>query len=731
MKRSVIYIHGKPPDTPALYIAAMLTLLAGTLDLPEKAVGAVLDLLDQGATVPFIARYRKELSGGLDEVAVAAIRDQAASLRALEARREAILKSLEERNLLTDGLRRNVEEAHTLTRLEDVYLPFRPKRRNRATIAVEKGLSPLAERLLAQKGEDPLEYAAEFINPEKGVLTVEEALEGARDIIAARACEDLPCRESIRHLYRREAVYRSRVIPGKEDEGRKYRDWFDWTEPVSGAPSHRVLAMRRGERELFLNLSVTVPGDKAMAILERRFLKKKETPEGHQISEALEDGFKRLLGPQMETETRADSRDRADREAVRVFSDNLEHLLMAPPLGRRRVTGVDPGLRSGCKVAVLDAQGALLHHDLFMLHKKSEAEAKLRRIQETHAPEFIAVGNGTGGRETEAFLRSLNLGATVVLVSESGASIYSASKEARDEFPDLDLTVRGAVSIGRRLQDPLAELVKIEPESIGVGQYQHDVDSALLKRTLDDTVMRCVNSVGVELNTASVRLLTYVSGLGPKTAGSVVDYRNENGPFESRRELLSVPGLGPRAFQQCAGFLRIRDGVEPLDAGAVHPERYGLVKRMAKDLKTNVMGLMASPELRSGIDLQLYTGADVGLPTLTDIMKELEKPGRDPRHRFEARSFADVHKLEDLRVGMVLPGAVTNVTGFGAFVDVGVHTDGLVHISEMSRSFVKHPADVVTVGQWVEVKVIEVDLARGRIGLTMVGTESSGTGTSP
>lgn len=704
------------------YIAAMYTHLAKTLHLPEKAVRAVVDLLDQGATVPFIARYRKEMSGGMDEVEVAALRDQASSFRALAARRDAILKSLSERDLLTTELKAAVEQADTLTRLEDVYLPYRPKRRNRATIAEEKGLRPLAERILKQHGGDPGKYALEFVDPEKGVGTPEEALEGARDIIAQMSCEDLETREAVRRLYSREGTFQCKVIPGKETGGSKYRDWFAWSEPVAKTPSHRVLAMRRGEKELFLNLSVAVSEEKALGILERRFIRTKNTLEAMQIQDALLDGFRRLLGPQMETEARAVSKENADIEAVRVFSANLENLLMSPSLGRRSVVGVDPGLRTGCKVAVLDAQGAMLHHDVFMLHRKPDAEAMLRRIQEVYNPEFVAVGNGTGGRETESFIRGLNLSSTVVMVSESGASVYSASKEARDEFPDLDLTVRGAISIGRRLQDPLAELVKIDPESIGVGQYQHDVDGSLLKRNLDDTVMRCVNSVGVELNTASSRLLTYVSGLGPKTARAVVDTRTANGPFSSRKQLLSVPGLGPKAFQQCAGFLRISDGVEPLDASAVHPERYGLVKRMAKDLGTDIRGLMTSRELRAGLRPEEYITEDAGLPTLTDIMRELEKPGRDPRRQFEARSFADVHDLPDITEGMILPGIVTNVTGFGAFVDVGVHTDGLVHISRMSSSFVRNPSDVVTVGQWVEVKVIGVDLERRRLSLSMDGT---------
>jgi uncharacterized protein len=703
----------------------MYATISAALKLPEKQVRAVAGLLEQGATVPFIARYRKEISGGMDEVAVAAVRDLAASLKALETRRDVVLRSLEERGLLTPELRSEVEGAETLTRLEDVYLPFRPKRRNRAVIAEERGLAPLADRLLEQRGADPVAMAREFVAPDKGVQSPEDALQGARDIIAQRASEDLETREDVRRLFRREAVYDCRVVPGKEEEGRKFRDWFAWREPVSKTPSHRVLAMRRGEKELFLNLSVTVHEDRALALLEKRFLRRGETPEAAHVVQALTDGFRRLLGPQMETEARAESKERADREAVRLFALNLENLLMAPPLGRRRVAGVDPGLRTGCKVAVLDPQGALLHHGVFMLHREREARAMLVSMQDRFRPEFIAVGNGTGGRETEAFLRGIGLEARVVMVSESGASVYSASKEARDEFPDLDLTVRGAVSIGRRLQDPLAELVKIDPWSIGVGQYQHDVDPGLLKRSLDDTVMKCVNSVGVELNTASARLLTYVSGLGSRTARAVVDHRNANGPFESREQLLMVPGIGPATFQQCAGFLRIPGGKEPLDASAVHPERYGLVRRMAADLGTDVAGLMADQGLRRSVVRERYLSDDAGLPTLNDILAELDKPGRDPRSVFQARGFADVHRLEDLKEGMTLPGTVTNVTGFGAFVDVGVHTDGLVHISRLGSGYVGHPSDVVSVGMWVTVNVIGVDLERGRLSLAMVeGTGS-------
>lgn len=703
----------------------MYTGISAALKLPEKHVRAVACLLDQGATVPFIARYRKELSGGMDEVEVAAVRDLTAAARALEARRAAVLRSLEERGVLTPELRQAVEGAETLTRLEDVYLPYRPKKRNRATIAEEKGLAPLAERLLQQRGEDPVAMAAAFVDPDKGVASPEDALQGARDIIARMASEDLETREAVRRLYRRDAVYDCRVIPGKEEEGRKFRDWFAWREPVAKAPSHRVLAMRRGEKELFLNLSVTVPEDRVLSLMEKRFLRSREAPEAAHVAQALADGFRRLLGPQMETETRAESRERADREAVRLFALNLENLLMAPPLGRRRVAGVDPGLRTGCKVAVLDPQGVLLHHDVFMLHREREAGAILRAMQERYHPEFIAVGNGTGGRETEAFISGLGLEARVVMVSESGASVYSASKEAREEFPRLDITMRGAVSIGRRLQDPLAELVKIDPWSIGVGQYQHDVDPALLKRSLDDTVMKCVNSVGVELNTASARLLTYVSGLGPGTARAVVDFRNAAGPFELRESLLRVPGVGPATFQQCAGFLRVMGGEEPLDASAVHPERYGLVRRMAADLGTDVAGLMADSGTRRAVVRERYLSEDVGLPTLEDILRELDKPGRDPRREFQVRSFADVHRPEDVREGMTLPGVVTNVTGFGAFVDVGVHTDGLVHISRLGPGYVGHPSDVVSVGKWVTVKVIGVDLARGRLSLAMV----EGTGT--
>ncbi len=703
--------------------------IATALKLPEKQVRTVVELLDRGATVPFIARYRKELSGGMDEVAVAAVRDAAASMRALEARRGAVIRSLEERGLLTPEIRREVEGAETLTRLEDVYLPYRPRRRDRAAIAEERGLAPLAEELLRQRGGDPVAAAALFVAPEKGVASPEDALQGARDIIARRAVEDLETREAVRRLYRREAVYDCRVIPGKEEQGRKFRDWFAWREPVAGAPSHRVLAMRRGEKELVLNLSVSVQEDKAVALMEKRFIRRRETPEAAHVARALTDGFRRLLGPQMETEIRAESRERADREAVRLFALNLENLLMAPPLGRRRVAGVDPGLRTGCKIAVLDSQGALLHHDVFMLHREREAAAMLTALHDRYRPEFIAVGNGTGGREAETFLRGLGLGAAVVMVSESGASVYSASKEAREEFPHLDITVRGAVSIGRRLQDPLAELVKIDPRSIGVGQYQHDVDPALLKKSLDDTVMKCVNSVGVELNTASARLLAYVSGLGPGTARAVVEYRNTFGPFPSREHLLRVPGVGPATFQQCAGFLRVTGGEEPLDSSAVHPERYDLVRRMAADLGSDVAGLMADPGLRRAVEKERYLSGEVGLPTLEDILGELDKPGRDPRSPFRAGGFADVHRLEDVREGMTLPGVVTNVTGFGAFVDVGVHTDGLVHVSRLGSGYVARPSDVVSVGMWVTVRVIGVDLDRGRLSLALAeGTAAPGDG---
>ena len=703
-----------------------ITSIAIELNIRPEQVRAVAELLAEEATVPFIARYRKEATGSLDEVAITRIRDRLIQLAELAQRREAILHSLNERGLLTEELKDQIEQAATMTALEDIYLPYRPKRRTRATMAREKGLAPLAEMLLAQQTDaDPLAEAAAFIDSEKGVDDAATALAGARDIIAETISEDKTSREKIRQLYLRKAVFHSKVIAGKEAEGFKYENYFDWQEPAATAPSHRVLAMRRGEKEGVLTLRVIAPDDEAMDILHRMFIRGQGACSEH-VKEAIADGYKRLLGPSMETEVRLAAKKRADQEAIRVFADNLRQLLMASPLGQKRVLGIDPGFRTGCKIAWVDRQGKLLGHDVIYPHNGSQAAAeaaeKIKAICSAFAIEAIAVGNGTAGRETETFVRGIGLdkAISVVMVNESGASVYSASDAAREEFPAEDLTVRGTVSIARRLMDPLAELVKIDPKSIGVGQYQHDVDQLLLKQGLDDVVVSCVNGVGVEVNTASKQLLTYVSGLGPQLAHNMVAYRNEHGPFRSRRDLLNVPRLGAKAFEQAAGFLRIRDADNPLDASAVHPESYPIVERMASDLNCTVNDLMTRAELRSQIKLQAYITETVGLPTLNDILEELARPGRDPREQFEAFAFAeDVSTIADLTVGMKLPGIVTNITAFGAFVDIGVHQDGLVHISELADRFVKNPADVVKVHQKVTVTVMDVDTLKRRIKLSM------------
>jgi len=699
--------------------------IAAELQLAPGQIRATAQLIEEGATVPFIARYRKELTGSLDEVAVTAIRDRLIQLRELDERRAAILKSLSERNLLTDELKEKLAAAGTVAVLEDIYLPFRPKRRTRATVAREKGLEPLALQIFAQEAGDPAAWAASFVDAEKGVASSEEALAGARDIIAETINEDREARARIRTLFFEKGVLRSRVIPEKEAEGIKYKDYFNWDEPVSSAPSHRVLAIRRGERELFLTFHVTPPEEEALAILESLFVKGSSASSEH-VRLAVQDGYKRLLSSSMETEIRLVAKQRADETAIRVFAENLRQLLLSPPLGQQAVLAIDPGFRTGCKVVCLDRQGKLLHHEtvypLLSENARGEAAARIHELCSRFGIEVVAVGNGTGGRETEAFLRSLGLSKDiqVVMVNESGASVYSASEAARREFPDHDLTVRGAVSIGRRLMDPLAELVKIDPKSIGVGQYQHDVDQGELKRCLDDVVVSCVNAVGVEVNTASPELLSYVSGLGPALAENIVKYRNETGPFRSRAELKKVHRLGPKAFEQAAGFLRIRDGRNPLDASAVHPESYAVVEAMAKDQDCSVADLIRDPERRQRIDLGCYVTDKIGLPTLRDILAELARPGRDPRPQFENVAFAEgVEKIADLTPGMKLPGIVTNITAFGAFVDIGVHQDGLVHVSELADGFVKSPGDVVKVNQKVDVTVLAVDLPRKRISLSM------------
>jgi uncharacterized protein len=713
-----------------------VSAVARELSIAPGQVAATAALLAEGATVPFIARYRKEATGTLDEVAVAAIRDRLEQMAELDKRREAIVSSLSERGILTDELRGKVDGAATLAALEDVYLPYRPKRRTRATVAREKGLEPLAEWLWAQGAGDPAVEAAAFVDPEKGVASAEEALAGARDILAERMSEDADARAAMRALYLEKGILRSRVAPGKETEGAKYRDYFEWEEPAATAPSHRVLAMRRGEKEGFLYLRLTPDEDEAIALLCGRFVRG-DSAASREVRASAEDGCRRLLGPAIETEARMEGRKRADAEAIRVFAANLRQLLLSPAAGRKNVLAVDPGFRTGCKVVCLDRQGKLLHNETVYPHaserQREEAGKSVISMCGRFGIELVAVGNGTAGRETEAFLRALPLPGSppVVSVNESGASIYSASDAAREEFPDHDLTVRGSVSIGRRLMDPLAELVKIDPKSIGVGQYQHDVEQPALRRSLDDVVESCVNAVGVEVNTASKQLLSYVSGLGPSLAASVVTHRDAHGPFRSRAALKKVPRLGPKAFEQAAGFLRIRDGEDPLDGSAVHPESYAVVEAMARDLGCTPADLMRDPSLRERIDLSRYVTGTVGLPTLTDIMAELAKPGRDPRDRFEAVRFADgVEKMEDLVVGMTLPGIVTNVAAFGAFVDIGVHQDGLVHVSRLADRFVKDPAEVVKVQQRVSVTVIEVDLARRRIALSMRSNEKADPGSA-
>jgi len=702
-----------------------LEIIASELSLGIRGVESTAMLLSDGATVPFISRYRKEATGSLDEVAVAAIRDRLEQLEELDKRREAALKSIKDQGLLNADIEKQVLEAPTMSVLEDIYLPFRPKRRTRATIAKEKGLGPFAESIFSYECEDPLAAAQGFINPEKELLSVEEALSGARDIIAEKVSEDQETRSRLRRLFQEEGVFLCRVLEGKEVEGAKYRDYFEWQENVISAPSHRILAVRRGEKEGILSLKIAPPEEKAISLLEGLFVRE-GLPAAEQVREAVHDAYRRLLASSMETEIRAETKKRADQEAINVFSDNLRELLLAPPLGSKRLMGIDPGFRTGCKLVCLDPQGKLIHSEtiypLLTDKGRDEAGRRVRELCDNYKIEAIAVGNGTGGRETDAFLRELSLGSDVLIVmaNESGASIYSASEAAREEFPDKDVTVRGAVSIGRRLIDPLAELVKIEPKSIGVGQYQHDVDQKALKRGLDDVVISCVNAVGVEVNTASKQLLSYVSGLGPQLAKNIVVHRDQNGPFSSRKELKSVSRLGPKAFEQAAGFLWIRGADNPLDESAVHPESYLVVEAMAKDLGCSVRELIRSDELRRSINKERYVTDTVGIPTLDDILSELAKPGRDPRKTFEAVKFADgINKIEDLTQGMKLPGVVTNITAFGAFVDIGVHQDGLVHISELADRFVKDPKEVVKVGQRVMVHVLSVDIERHRISLSM------------
>ncbi|BDD03512.1 Tex family protein [Aureibacter tunicatorum] len=699
--------------------------IAQELSVRESQVRATVEMLDEGATVPFISRYRKEKTGSLDEVAVAAIRDRIHQLRELDKRKESILKSLTDMEKLTDELEAKVLAAETMTELEDIYLPYKPKRRTRATIAREKGLEPLANKIFEEEVIDLKSLASDFIDSEKGVESIDEALSGARDIIAEWINEDQETRSQVREIFNESGHFKARVIPGKEEEGQKYKDYFEWDEPINTAPSHRVLALRRAEKEMIIFLDSSPDDELAIHSLESKYVKAQNEVED-QVALAVKDSYKRLLKPSMETEVRMTSKKKADEEAIRVFAENLKQLLLAPPLGERNVLAIDPGFRTGCKVVVLNSQGKLLKNTTVFptgsAHQKVVAENELKQLCSQYDVNAVAIGNGTASRETEAFVKSLGLPkhVLVVMVNESGASIYSASDVAREEFPDYDVTVRGAVSIGRRLQDPLAELVKIDPKSIGVGQYQHDVDQGMLKEGLDDVVVSCVNGVGVELNSASKELLTYVSGLGPQLAKNIVAYRDENGPFASRKDLMKVPRLGAKAYEQAAGFLRIRNARNPLDASAVHPERYSLVEKMAKDRNCSIKDLMGDVGVRNQISLKDYVNGEVGLPTLQDIMDELSKPGRDPREKFEAFSFEEgINEIEDLKIGMKLPGIVTNITNFGCFVDVGVHQDGLVHVSHLADKFVSNPAEIVSVQQKVTVTVTEVDVPRRRIALSM------------
>ncbi len=696
----------------------MLAKISSSLGIQENQVRKTIELLDEGATIPFISRYRKEATGSLDEVQVAQIRDLRDQLVELEKRREAILKSLKELDKLSPELEKAVCGAETLAKLEDIYLPYKPKRKTRAMAAREKGLQALADKLFEQRMLDPEVLAAEFLDD------TEEALAGARDILAEEMMETAEAREEARQLFSRKTTIKSTVAKGKQEVGIKYKDYFDWSESLAQAPSHRVLALFRGENEGILNLNLAGPDQDVLDKLDRRFIKGNNAC-ARQVTLAIQDGYKRLLLPAMENEMRAEAKKRADEEAIRVFAENMRQLLLAAPLGQKRVLALDPGFRTGCKLVCLDEQGTLLDNTAVYPHtgpgQAQEAAHTISAWVKKYKVQAIAIGNGTAGRETEAFVRNLKLeGINIIMVNESGASIYSASDAAREEFPDKDITVRGAVSIGRRLMDPLAELVKIDPKSIGVGQYQHDVDQKKLQASLDDTVISCVNSVGVELNTASKQILSYVSGLGPQLAQNIIDYRTKNGPFIKRSDLKKVARLGEKAYEQAAAFLRIRHAKNPLDASAVHPERYDIVEKMAKDLNCQVGDLLANESLRKQILLQKYVTSEVGMPTLTDILAELAKPGRDPREQFEAFEFTEgVNEIKDLRVGMKLPGIVTNITNFGAFVDIGVHQDGLVHVSQLADKFVKDPNEIIKVAQKVMVTVTEVDEARKRIALSM------------
>lgn len=702
----------------------ILSILSNTLQLPEKFVNNAVKLLDEGATIPFISRYRKEVTGGMDEVQLGTLKEEYDKLLTLIKRKETVLKSIEEQEKLTEELRLRIENCWNPTELEDIYLPFKPKKRTRAEIAREKGLEPLAKILMAQKSANARQSAKQFIG--KDVSDEEEALKGARDIIAEWVNESEAARNSVRNVFRYEAVISSKLVKGKEEEAQKFRDYFECSEKLSRISSHRLLAMRRGETEDFLRVNITADDDKCLEKLYRIFVKSNNEC-GEQVEMAVEDGYKRLLKPSIETEFAAESKQKADTEAIRVFTENLRQLLLAAPLGQKRVMGVDPGFRTGCKVVCLDAQGNLLHNENIYPHPPvndyAQAQRKVQKMVEAYNIEAIAIGNGTASRETEHFIQNTRYDrkVQVFVVSENGASIYSASKIAREEFPEYDVTVRGAVSIGRRLMDPLAELVKIDPKSIGVGQYQHDVDQTKLKTALDQTVENAVNKVGVNVNTASKHLLTYVSGLGAALAQNIVNYRAENGAFNARKELMKVPKMGAKTFEQCAGFLRIPDAENPLDNSAVHPESYAVVAKMAKNLKKDVKELIGNKELKSTLNLSDYVTDKIGLPTLNDILDELEKPGRDPRSTIKVLQFDDkVKEISDLREGMELNGIITNVTNFGAFCDVGIKENGLIHISNLADRFVSNPAEIVSLHQHVKVRVLEVDLQRKRVQLKLI-----------
>lgn len=692
--------------------------IAPIVGISERQTHNTITLFDEGATVPFIARYRKEMTGQLDEVQILAIKEQYQKFQEVEKRREAILKSIEEQGKLTPELRKKIESTYILQTLEDIYLPYKPKRKTRATMAIEKGLEPLAQGIFSGKESNPERKAEQFLNDQ--VATIEEALQGARDIMAEWVSENADARNKTRFAFERTALISSKVKKNKQEEGAKYRDYFDFSEPLNKIPSHRLLAIRRGEEEGFLSIDISPDEDMAIEFLDRLFVRGLPACK-EQLEQTVSDAYKRLLKPSIENEFSGISKEKADRYAIQVFTENLRQLLLASPLGQKRVLAIDPGFRTGCKVVCLDSQGNLLADTvIYPFDKHFEAEATIQNLIKKYHIEAIAIGNGTAGRETEDFIKKSSHGLEVFMVSEQGASIYSASDVARDEFPDKDVTVRGAVSIGRRLMDPLAELVKIDPKSIGVGQYQHDINQTMLKTALDTVVESCVNSVGVNINTASKHLLQYVSGLGPSLAKNIVEYRAQNGDFKSRQQLMKVPRLGGKAFEQAAGFLRIENASNPLDNSAVHPESYPVVEKIAKDLNTNVAELMKKPELRRQINPQKYVSETTGLLTLQDILKELDKPSRDPRERISAFEFdSRVRKPEDLHEGMVLPGIVTNITAFGAFVDIGVKQDGLVHVSQMANRFIKDPNEVVKLQQHVTIKVVEVDLARKRIALSM------------